>query len=81
MHFHFMTLMAKIPAPLPLPPTISVDYSLAIILICLSELILICLSGLCLGLEGGGEFKKKNAFSLYDLYGHALTQVPLARGS
>ena len=26
-------------------------------------------------------FKEKNAFSLYDLYGHALAQQPLSRGA
>ena len=26
------------------------------------------------------DFKKNNAFSLYDLYGHALAQEPLPRG-
>ena len=26
------------------------------------------------------DFERNNAFSLYDLYGHALAQVPLPRG-
>ena len=27
------------------------------------------------------DFERNNAFSLYDLYGHALAQEPLPRGS
>ena len=65
----------RTPAPRVMKFTISVDPSLVII-----TLYLVCLMELCLEVEKK-IFKRNNAVSLYNLYGHAPAYEPLFQGS